>query len=108
MQAARANIAILYDDDGYVEQPGQALQEGGSRVGLIGRQVAGKEFLDAYFNHGSWKELIALVRNAASARSILHWCQTHPSSRARRRSLRIVEAREFHQHFLPNPPANLI
>src|SRR5713226_3947334 len=108
MQASHAKIAILYDDDGYVEQPGQALQHGGTRVGLIGRQVAGKEFLDAYFSHGSWTELVALVRNAASAKSILHWCQNHPSSHRRRRGLRIIEEREFHRHFFPDPPATLI
>ncbi|HEV2947630.1 MAG TPA: DUF6165 family protein, partial [Gemmataceae bacterium] len=82
--------------------------ESGTRVGLIGRQVAGKEFLDAYFNHGSWTELVALVRNAASAKSILHWCQNHPSSQTRRRGLRIVEEHEFHRDFLPSPPATLI
>jgi glycosyltransferase involved in cell wall biosynthesis len=108
MQASQPKIALLYDDDGYVEQPGQALQEGGTRLGLIGRQVAGKEFLDAYFSHGSWTELVALVRNAASAKSILHWCQNHPSSRTRRRGLRIVEEREFHRFFFPSPPATLI
>jgi glycosyltransferase involved in cell wall biosynthesis len=108
MDSPTTSICLLYDDDGYVEQPGTPLQKGETRAGLIGRQVAGKEFLDAYLSYGSWTELVALVRNPASAQSLLHLCQNHPSSRNRRRGLKIVEEREFHRHFFPNPPAPLL
>jgi hypothetical protein len=58
---------MLYDDSAYVETlapPEQQAPRG--PAGLIGRQVAGKEFLDAYFSHGDWDELVALVYNQAS------------------------------------------
>jgi glycosyltransferase involved in cell wall biosynthesis len=109
MTPAAGKIALLYDDDGYKEVLGQPLKDAsGTRTGLIGRQVAGKEFLDAYLSHGSWTELVALVRNQASAQSILRLCESHPSSQTRRRGLRVIEERRFHQAFFPTPPANLL
>jgi glycosyltransferase involved in cell wall biosynthesis len=109
MNPAAGKIALLYDDDGYKEVLGQPLKDaGGTRTGLMGRQVAGKEFLDAYLSHGSWTELVALVRNQASAQSILRLCQSHPSSQTRRRGLRVIEERRFHQAFFPTPPADLL
>src|SRR5262245_33305847 len=65
-------IALLYDDDAYVEtldRPQKA--QGSGPMGLMGRQVAGKEFLDAYLEHGRWNDLVALVRNQASADSLV-------------------------------------
>ena len=44
MSTAANPVALLYDDDGYVETPPGAEARGGP----IGRQVAGKEFLDAF------------------------------------------------------------
>src|SRR6516165_6913497 len=66
MPTASCPIALFYDDDAYVEtlrrsprQPGE-----GRPFGLMGRQVAGKEFLKAFLDHGSWTELVALVRDS--------------------------------------------
>jgi glycosyltransferase involved in cell wall biosynthesis len=113
MDPSNCRTAILYDDDGYVEQLGLPLQWNETRTGLIGRQVAGKEFLDAYLSHGSWTEMVALVRNPASAQSLVRLCQNHPSSRGRCRGLKIIDEHEFHRHFFPpedprQPPADLI
>ena len=103
------NIALLYDDDAYAEtlrRPRQPAPE--APVGLMGRQVAGKEFLDAYLRHGTWSALVALVRERARADSLVRLCRTHPSSRDRKRRLQIVEEGEFHARFFPEPPARLL
>ena len=36
-------LGLLYDNDGYVEVAGRPAAPGASRVGLIGRQVAGQD-----------------------------------------------------------------
>ncbi|HUG93067.1 MAG TPA: glycosyltransferase family 4 protein, partial [Planctomycetaceae bacterium] len=72
-------------------------------AGLMGRQVAGKEFLDAYLTHGDWDEVVALVPNAASAESFKQTCLSHPSSRDRQRRLQIAMAGTFYDSYLPSP-----
>jgi hypothetical protein len=52
-------VALVYDDDAYVEA-------GGGTPGLMGRQVAGRSFLEAYLSHGTFSELAALVGPRAS------------------------------------------
>jgi glycosyltransferase involved in cell wall biosynthesis len=102
-------IALLYDDSAYVETlaaPAQRAPRG--PVGLMGRQVAGKEFLDAYFSHGDWDELVGLVYNQASAESLAHFARSHPGAAARRRNVRLVDGRLFHASFFPSPPAPLL
>src|SRR4051794_30029207 len=101
--------ALLYDDDAYVESrhdPGRP-READSPLGVMGRQVAGREFLKAYLQHGSWAELVALVRNRRSVESLKLLWQERPWSR-RARTLRIVDERKFHDAFLRDPPAALI
>jgi glycosyltransferase involved in cell wall biosynthesis len=107
MTSAAPPIVLLYDDDAYVERV--TPQGAGPAVrGLMGRQVAGKEFLDAYLTHGTWDNLAALVRSPASAASLLRLCRDHPSSRGRVRGLRVVEQAHFHRDFFPTPPAPLL
>jgi glycosyltransferase involved in cell wall biosynthesis len=74
----------------------------------MGRQVAGKEFLDAYLKHGQWTELVALVRNRPSADSLRRLWQTHPATRTATRHLRVVEEQHFHKQFFPTAPAPLL
>ena len=103
------NIALLYDDEAYgetIQRPRGA--PSGGPIGLMGRQVAGKEFLNAYMTHGRWKETIGLVRNRASAESLARIWRSHPSTETRAGSLRIVEESKFHDAFLPSPPSNLL
>src|SRR6516162_9168657 len=100
---------MLYDDSAYVETlapPEQQAPRG--PAGLMGRQVAGKEFLDAYFSHGDWDELVGLVYNQASAESLAHFARSHPGAAARRRNVRLVDGRLFHASFFPSPPAPLL
>ncbi len=107
MTSAGPPAVLLYDDDAYVEQV-TPRGTGASVRGLMGRQVAGKEFLDAYLTHGSWENLAALVRSPAAAASLLRLCREHPSSQGRVRGLRVVEEAHFHRDFFPTPPAPLL
>jgi glycosyltransferase involved in cell wall biosynthesis len=109
MADVTGKIVFFYDDDAYVEPLGQPSQEAvKNSTALMGRQVAGCEFLDAYLTHGSWTELVALVREPSQADSLFRFCEAHPSSRAKRRSLRVIEEGHFHQFFFPTPPASLL
>lgn len=101
--------AFLYDDDAYVETVArpQKARTGGP-VGLMGRQVAGKEFLDAYLRHGRWTELVAMVRTKASADSIAKTWQTHPACRDPARRLKVLPQQLFHKQFFPDSPASVL
>ncbi len=57
-------VALFYDEDAYVEA-------GGAAPGLMGRQVAGRSFLDAYLRHGTFSEMAAVVRERKSSASLL-------------------------------------
>ncbi|MHC4400774.1 MAG: glycosyltransferase family protein [Planctomycetota bacterium] len=104
-----AKIALYYDDSGYVETLKRpAKPRPGAPAGLMGRQVAGREFLDAYLSYGTWSELAALVPNQASGRSLLETCRSHPSSRDKQRRLRLFEVKDFSSGFLPDPPAQIL
>ena len=83
------NVALYFDPDGYIEPPRPTAPPNGSG-GLMGRHVAGKEFLDAYFTHGGWDALTAVVRSRDRVEPLVELCRTHPSSRAKRRRLQIV------------------
>ena len=102
-------LGLLYDDDGYVETPGRPLSAGeDTRTGLLGRQVAGQEFLNALFAHGSWKNLVALVRNQTSADTLSRYFAAQTAGDARLRNLRLVPDEVFPDEFHPDPPARLI
>lgn len=110
MTEAAPNVALYFDPDGYVEP-----RAGVPNAGLMGRHVAGKEFLDAYLSHGGWDSLAAVVRSRDRADPLVELCRTHPSSRSKQRRLQIVEEAEFITRFarddrpadllhLPSPP----
>ncbi len=95
--------ALLYDDSAYVEKPGGR----GGPLGLVGRLVASREFLDAYLTYGSGDDFTAVVWNEASARSLAHFCQQHPSA-PRRRPPRAVAMGDFLDTFGSAPPAPVL
>jgi glycosyltransferase involved in cell wall biosynthesis len=103
-----APVALLYDDSAYVETMQRQDTGGSGPIGLVGRQVAGREFLDAYLTHGDWSELIALVCNPQSASSVVRFCEQHPSSRTRRPSIRTVPMGDFLDVFFPSAPAPVL
>jgi hypothetical protein len=76
------SVALLYDDSGYVETVRPGPGGGGEQpMGLVGRQVAGREFLDAYLRHGDYRELTAIVWNPTSAATLAALCRQHPPRR---------------------------
>lgn len=98
-------IALYYDDSAYHETLSRpAQQRAGSPAGLMGRQVAGKEFLDAYLSHGEFQELVALAPIPASADYLAEVIKRHPSKANRSRPVRVFYRSAFHQTFLPHPP----
>jgi glycosyltransferase involved in cell wall biosynthesis len=98
-------VALLYDADAYVERLGPPRPGARGALGLIGRQVAGQGFLDAFLTHALTPELVALVRGGAGARSFEQFYRAHPSTRARGRGVRVVAEAQFFETFFPDPPA---
>jgi glycosyltransferase involved in cell wall biosynthesis len=93
----------LYDDDAYVEA-------GGAALGLMGRQVAGRGFLEAYLAHGAFSELAAVAATRESAESLVRlWNQARSPLPGRApRTLRVIERGTFHENFFPDPPATVV
>ena len=104
--------ALFFDPDGYVEQlgpPKGAPPGAGGPVGLMGRQVAGKEFLDAYLSHGRWDALTAVVRAKERAGPLAELVKAHPAARGRGLPLRVVEEAAFARVFGgPTSPARAL
>jgi glycosyltransferase involved in cell wall biosynthesis len=109
MDKASSRVVLLYDDSAYAESmhPSRA-PTGDAPIGLVGRQVAGHEFLDAFLTHGTAEELTAVVYNQNSADSLVRFCEQHASSRTRHRQLRIFHMNCFLDAFFPDPPAPLL
>jgi len=64
-------VMLFYDDSAYVETTSAPTRpDAGGPLGLMGRQVAGKQFLTAYLRHARRREVTALVRNAPSVESL--------------------------------------
>jgi glycosyltransferase involved in cell wall biosynthesis len=102
-------IALLYDNDGYVDTVAQPAQPGAEpRTGPIGRKVAGREFLNAFLTHGTWTKLVALVRDGNSSDTLGRYFKAHASQHARPRELVVVPERDFLHAFFPTAPAGLI
>jgi hypothetical protein len=90
MKSPCVPAALLYDDSAHVEARRTAPPVGERPVGLVGRQVAGREFFDAYLAHGDFDQLTAVVWNQASADSLIALCRQH-----RRTSGLITSARKI-------------
>ncbi|MBX9627066.1 MAG: glycosyltransferase family 4 protein [Gemmataceae bacterium] len=101
-------LGLLYDDDGYVEVAGRPLGGDATRAGLLGRQVAGQEFLGALFAHGTWEQLVALVRNQVSADTLGRYFARRTAADPRTRGLRLVPDEAFPDAFHPDPPARVV
>lgn len=94
-------IALIYENDAYVETLERPRSPTGDEpVGLMGRQVAGRAFLDAYLTHGAAEELVAVVRDQGSAETLIRSFELHPSRRPGSR-LRFVDLHRFHETFGP-------
>src|SRR5438093_11703223 len=103
------SVALLYDDGAYVETlKAPAGQAATGPMGLMGRQVAGKAFLEALLAHGRASQYVAVTFNAPSANSFVNFCANHPAPAARNRRYQVVDAQHFHRTFFPRPPAPVI
>jgi hypothetical protein len=72
-------VALLYDDSAYVEKDRVGgTGAGDAPVGLMGRQVAGREFLGAYLTHGAANDVTAGVCHRAAGESLSPLCSRHP------------------------------
>src|SRR5688572_30961763 len=87
-------VAFFLDADAYVETRGKAAT-GSGPAGLMGRQVAGKEFLDAYLTHGRASTLTAVVRTPDRADPLRQIVRSHPSGKDRSWDVRVVAEPEF-------------
>lgn len=101
-----SSAALLYDNSAYLEPADRAAPAGERPAGLMGRQVAGREFLDAYLTHGTFAELNAVVYNQASADSLVQVVQRHPHAAGR--PLRLFGMDRFTDTFCPSPPAPVL
>jgi D-inositol-3-phosphate glycosyltransferase len=99
--AVQPVVALVYDDDAYVEA-------GGAAHGLMGRQVAGRSFLEALLRHGSFSELAALVRARESAASLVQLWRDHSTAAPQKRTLRLIARDELYGALFPEPPATII
>jgi len=99
--SAQPTVGLFYHEDAYVEA-------GGKAMGLMGRQVAGQAFLEAYLRHGTFSELTALLRHRGPADSLVELWRNHLATRTQPRTLRIIDSGEFHRSFLPAPPATIL
>lgn len=94
------SVGLIFDPDAYTEAHARSGVAGGP-AGLMGRQVAGKEFLAAYLAHGRADPLTAVVRSADRAEPL--------ARQAQGRRLRIVPAADFLTAFAaPEPPARVL
>lgn len=98
-------IGLYYSDGGYTESSTVAANRQ-APSGLMGREVASAEFLNAYLSFGDWEELIAIVADQTSQQSITRYCIEHESSRAKKRRLKCVSTRDFSG--IKAPPASLV
>lgn len=92
-------IALLYDDDAFVETMQRPISPAADApIGLMGRQVAGRAFLEAYLTHGSAPELTAVVHGPENAGALIRLFESLPTRRPDSR-LRLVDIRNFHRAF---------
>lgn len=100
-------VALYYDDDGYVELTELRNRPAANQaMGLMGRQVAGKGFLDGYFKYGRFDQLVAVMNSKRSRATLAALFQAHPANR--RRSLRIAPEASFHELFREPPLSRVL
>jgi glycosyltransferase involved in cell wall biosynthesis len=95
--------ALFFDPDAYTEAH-QRTGVATGPAGLMGRQVAGKEFLDAWLSHARTDTLTAVVRTREKAEALARIVNDHPASQQRPRKLALT----LESQFLPNPPAGVL
>ncbi|QDV33056.1 glycosyltransferase family 4 protein [Tautonia plasticadhaerens] len=115
MASEHDTIGLYYAQDGYVEPSRSGRSRGAApnkaaegAAGLMGRHVAGKEFLDAFFRFGRWSKLVALVPDEPSARAIRSYGDSQSKDLMEFRSVDVVELSRQREGFLDAPPAPVV
>lgn len=99
----RPVVGLYYDDDAYTEPAGKR----GVAAGMMGRHVAGREFLDALLRFGSFGTLFGLATSPASE-ATLRKSWNAAGGLVAGRQLDVCPLTEFHAKFLSNPPAPVL
>lgn len=106
MPGSGDRLALYFDTGGYVETVKRTAPGAGGPMGLMGRQVAGKEFLDAFLQHSSHDDLVVVAPNRANADAWKQLYEQHPASRTHPRRWQAIGLGQFLQAFFPTAPAS--
>jgi glycosyltransferase involved in cell wall biosynthesis len=102
------SVAIYFEEDGFLESPSRSHAPADSPLGPLGRRVAGKEFLTAYFRHAKTPAFAAVISNSQAGKSVTQLYFESTRNEANRRDLRTLHLRRFHKVFFPKSPADVI
>jgi glycosyltransferase involved in cell wall biosynthesis len=101
-------VAISFEEDAFVESPSQSNAPADSLLGPLGRRVAGKEFLAAYFKYAKTPAFGAVVSNPPSTNALKQAYIDSLAGKADSRQLRAFQFRHFHREFFPKSPVDVI
>lgn len=100
------SLAVAYSTDAFVEPKAGAAR--GGATGLVGRQLAAAQFLDAYLRHGAATTLVGVVPDRDAIAAFEAMWKAHPAVKPRGRKYHLVGTPLFHRNFLDAPPARLL
>lgn len=103
-------LGLYFDPDGYVELTSGTKNIQSQAVGLMGRQVAGKEFLDALLKYSTHSAIEAVCRSTELGEPLREIAKAHPSATEKPRQIRVTPEAEFCRQpaaellYFPCPP----
>ena len=101
-------VAIYFEEDAILESPSRSQAPANSRRGPLGRRVAGKEFLTAYFQYAKTPSFAAVIGNPQAVKSFTHVYWESTGTETSRRDLRLFHLNQFHKEFFPQSPCQVI
>lgn len=102
------SLAIYYRRESYRETLAiGARPVAGGALGLMGREVASANFLNALLRHGTWSRLDVLHESEADRPAITSTCQAILQSSPTRRHVHLTPIREL-SHWLAAPTAGVL
>lgn len=101
-------IGLYFDKDAYVEPTTTGEPSRTRPMGLMGRHVAGQQFLEAFWrsSHVGW--VVGLTSSAPSLEAFRATVGALMASGGRERRVEAIEEQRFHAAFLPKPPVPLL
>src|SRR5262245_31416582 len=108
MSTTDAPAALYLDHDAYTEQHARSGSPTGP-AGIMGRQMAGKEFLDGYLYHARSDTVTAVARTRDRGDILSRICREHPAASQRPRRLVVIPESEFLAACVaPEPPLRVV